>query len=231
LVENRLRSRLLSRSRWRDARWLVLAPHADDETLGCGALIYETAKAGRLSGVAFLTDGSGSHPCETASAKRQLIARRQQEARAALRHLAPSVQRPIFLAWPDANPHAGSARARAATVARLAAFCRTERVSAIAVTGRDEPHCDHVAAFEVVDQVSKTASRPIAVFEYVVWAKHPPGPDFAVVRTASMPLGGRNVALAQHRSQLTPALGDGFRVPGPMLRMPASDLLYTQGPR
>ena len=231
MVEESLRSQLLSRSRWRNARWLVLAPHADDETLGCGALIDEAARADRLAGVAFLTDGGGSHPHESEHDRRRLIAVRVQEARAALRILAPDAQAPIFLAWPDANPHGHETKARAATVMRLAAFCRSRRVDAIAVTGRDEPHCDHVAAFEVARAVAATAARPTAIFEYVVWAKAPPGADFAVLRTAGMNLARRQRALAQHRSQLTPIYGAGFLVPGSMRRMPAADLLYSKAGR
>lgn len=228
LVAAESRGDLLARSRWRNARWLVIAPHADDETLGCGALICQAAHAGRLAGVAFLTDGAGSHPCGTRAAKDRLVALRKTEARAALRVLAPALRAPVFLSWPDANPYPQSSYERSTTITRLAAFCRSQKVDAIAVTGRDEPHCDHIAAFEVATAVSAAAGRRIAVFEYVVWAKDRPGQDFAVVRTAPMVLGRRKCALAQHRSQLTPLHGAGFRVPAAMLRMPAYDLLYTR---
>lgn len=222
------RSQLLSRSRWRNARWLVLAPHPDDETLGCGALIRETAKSRCLAGVAFLTDGSGSHPHETKQDRQRLIARREHEAIAALRILAPDMQRPLFLSWPDATPYAKTSRARSATIRRLKAICGIRRVDAIAVTGRNEPHCDHLAAFEVAKDVASMATRPTDVFEYVVWAKQRPGPNYLVVRTAPMSIGDRRRALAQHRSQVTPLFGAGFIVPEQMRRMPVADLLYTK---
>ncbi|WP_312082777.1 PIG-L family deacetylase, partial [Brevundimonas sp.] len=57
----RLATLALERSPWRSARWLVIAPHADDETLGAGALIRQAAETGRLAGVVVLTDGAGSH--------------------------------------------------------------------------------------------------------------------------------------------------------------------------
>lgn len=44
------------------ARWLIVAPDPDDETLGAGALIHETAARRQLAGIAYLTDGTGSHP-------------------------------------------------------------------------------------------------------------------------------------------------------------------------
>lgn len=46
-------------------RWLILSPHPDDETLGAGAVVSEAAKAGRLAGVAYLTDGGASHRLST----------------------------------------------------------------------------------------------------------------------------------------------------------------------
>ena len=96
----------LSRSAWRSARWLVLAPHADDETLGTGALIADTAARNRLAGVMILTDGSGSHPCPTPADRSALIRRRRGEARHAVALLTGERRIvPRFLDWHDANPH------------------------------------------------------------------------------------------------------------------------------
>ena len=208
--------------------WLVIAPHADDEVLGCAALINDVAKHGRLAAVAFLTDSAGSHPCETVDDSRKLAARRRREACAAIRVLGPSAPPPVFLDWPDANPHAIGSPAFDATASRLAALCDRLGVGAIAVTGRDEPHCDHVAAFEIARAAAHRAARPTRLFEYVVWAPHPPSRDFIALKTSPMNVGQRKVALAQHRSQMTPIVGDGFRVPVAMRNMPACDVLYTR---
>ena len=43
----------------RSERALVLAPHYDDEVVGCGGLIVQLSQAGARVTVAFLTDGSG----------------------------------------------------------------------------------------------------------------------------------------------------------------------------
>jgi LmbE family N-acetylglucosaminyl deacetylase len=96
----------LRRSRWAQARWLVLAPHPDDETLGTGALIADAAARDALAGVVFVTDGAGSHPHETVASRSRLVATRRHEAKVALRRLAGARNsvRPIFMDWPDARP-------------------------------------------------------------------------------------------------------------------------------
>ena len=45
-----------------NAPMLILAPHPDDETLGCGGLIAAASAAGHPPFVLVLTDGTGSHP-------------------------------------------------------------------------------------------------------------------------------------------------------------------------
>ena len=41
---------------------LILAPHPDDESLGCGGLIAEACARGRPPAVIIVSDGTGSHP-------------------------------------------------------------------------------------------------------------------------------------------------------------------------
>src|ERR1700731_2508358 len=41
---------------------VVVAPHPDDETLGCGGLIALASQLGRNIQVVFISDGVGSHP-------------------------------------------------------------------------------------------------------------------------------------------------------------------------
>ncbi|OWY28828.1 PIG-L deacetylase family protein [Herbaspirillum robiniae] len=68
------------------SRAVILAPHPDDETLGCGGLISLLAALGRHVNVVAVSDGEGSHPEESALHAR-LPEVRAQESRAALCHL------------------------------------------------------------------------------------------------------------------------------------------------
>src|SRR5947199_6892968 len=80
---------------------LVLAPHADDESCGCGGLIAEASARGRPIAVAALTDGTGSHPHSRAYPPAKLAALREGEAREAVSALGLAPDRIRFLGLPD----------------------------------------------------------------------------------------------------------------------------------
>jgi N-acetylglucosamine malate deacetylase 1 len=216
----------LAKSRFATARWLVLAPHADDETLGAGALVAETATAGRLAGIVYLTDGAASHPEGGA----RLARLRRREAGLAMRRLGVAAA-PVFLGWSDANPHRRDSAAWRSTVRALAALIRSRRVDAVAVTGAAERHCDHAAYHAIASEAVRAARRSVALFEYRVWSD--PALPFArrTLRTRAMPTGTRRHALMAHRSQTSAAFGPGFRVARAAWRMPATDVLHLNGAR
>lgn len=219
---------MMNASPWRYCRWLVLAPHPDDETLGAGALIAQASGTGRLAGVAYLTDGSASHDPGSVSPRR-LAARRKAEAAGALFRLTGTRKtHHVHLDWKDAAPfEAGEPQFnRAARL--LAAFCRRLRVDAIAVTALAEPHCDHAAAAHLAQAVSAASKRSLMVAEYYVWASPPNRRAGQALRTSPMPIGKRRHALRAHRSQLTGACGSGFRLPKERLNMPSIDILHLQ---
>ena len=206
-------------SRWAAARWLVVAPHADDETLGTGALIAHAAKHGRLGGVVYLTDGTGSHPDGTP----RLAIVRKAEARGALRRLGAGDVRVDWLGWRDAHPHEAGSAAFRRSAATLAGWLRDRKIDAIAVSDRLDRHCDHQAAYRLAQAAASIARRGVSVFGYHVWSV--PAAGARRLRTPPMPPGKRRAALHAHRSQTTPLLGDGFRLAARQVRMQADDIL------
>lgn len=220
----------LSATPWRALRWLVLAPHPDDETLGVGALIAQTAKARRLAGLVYLTDGSGSHA--TAPGRPgKLVRVRKREAAAALRRLTGTRARPpLHLDWTDAAPARPGDPAFNRATRRLTALCRRWHVDALAVTASHEPHCDHEAAARLAHAVGQRAKGRLLIAEYVIWGQAPSARTHRKLRTAPMLRGQRRHALAAHRSQLTASHGPGFRLPAARRAMPASDILYLRRP-
>lgn len=214
----------LRTSRYARARWLVLAPHADDETLGAGALVAEAAGAGRLAGIVYLTDGAASH----GDGGLWLARVRRREARLAMRRLGVAAP-PVFLDWSDAHPHPRESAAWRSTVLTLAALIRSRRVDAIAVTGAEEPHCDHAAFHALAGDAVRAARLSVALFDYRVWSDPALPHARRTLRTRAMPPGKRRHALMAHRSQTSSAFGPGFRLARAAWRMPATDILHLNG--
>ncbi|WBO21522.1 PIG-L deacetylase family protein [Sphingomonas abietis] len=220
-----MRAEPLTGSVWARARWVVIAPHPDDETLGAGALIAQAAAADRFGGVVYLTDGTGSHPAGTP----RLASIRRAEARTAIHRLiaeSPSITR---MGWQDARPHDPASARFDRDARRLGALLRRSRIDAVAVTGPSERHCDHVAAYWLAEAAIRHARRRVALFLYGVWGD-PPGNGCRLLRTRPLAPGIRRRALAAHRSQLSLAYGAGFRLPRAKQRMPPADILWLREP-
>jgi N-acetylglucosamine malate deacetylase 1 len=210
---------MLDRSPWRGAQWLVIAPHPDDETLGAGALIHHAAARKRLGGVVFLTDGGGSHPHGT----EYLRAVRRREARRAVNQLSPTSVPIDWLGWADGDPIPAVSPSFVRSARRLGTMIRDRRIDALAVSDPGDGHCDHVAAFQLALAARTQARRELQIFTYAVW--HEPARRGVRFCTPAMPVGVRRRALSAHRSQLTPRMGEGFRLPPEMRRMPPADCL------
>ena len=79
---------------------LVLAPHPDDETLGCGVTIMRKIEAGQPVQVVIATDGRHSHHSAKISAS-ELAGIRQREAIDACRVLGLAADKVRFLEYED----------------------------------------------------------------------------------------------------------------------------------
>jgi LmbE family N-acetylglucosaminyl deacetylase len=205
---------------------LILAPHPDDESLGCGGLIAACCDAGRPPIVAILTDGAMSHPRSKAYPRERLIRLREAEARDAASLLGLPPGRLVFLREPDTNaPRAGDAFDR--VVERLIGMVDRFGCSTIVASWRFDPHCDHEAAAVIAAEVAvRVRIRHMA---YPVWGWTLP-PEHVV--DAGTPVGWRldiacNLdrklqAIAAHRSQYGGLITDdpsGFRLPPGLLRL------------
>lgn len=95
----------------RNSRFLIVAPHSDDEVLGAGGLIYRAVKLGCPVHVVMLTNGDGYNRAALRSQSRRLRTTpaqavafayaRQQETLAALARLGLSESAVTFLGYPD----------------------------------------------------------------------------------------------------------------------------------
>jgi LmbE family N-acetylglucosaminyl deacetylase len=202
---------------------LILAPHQDDESLGCGGLIAEGCARGRPPFVIFVTDGTGSHSSSVSYPSQRLRATRESEALAAVRALGLSADRVRFLRLPDTKaPHSGPAFDWA--VETIGVTARRLGCCSIAAPWQHDPHCDHLASHQMaVAAASRCGIRHIA---YPVWGWTLPGDDALEQRV----LGGRldiaihlpakRRAIAAHASQHGHLITDdpnGFVLPRDLL--------------
>ena len=191
---------------------LVLAPHPDDETLGCGGLIATACAAGQDVHVLVLTDGTGSHPRSAAYPAAKLAALRQQESRLAAEALGLEAARVSFLGLPDTrSPHEGAGAEQAAQAIALHA-CKVG-ARAIFTTWRHDPHGDHGSASKLGARAA--ALTGAALFEYPVWGwTLPPeqmlhgGASSGFRLDVSAHAAAKRRAIACHRSQLGQVIED-----------------------
>jgi len=165
-------------------RVLVLAPHPDDESLGCGGTTALLAQGGASVRVLCVTDGTSTPG--TGLTQAEVGRRRRSEATSACRVLG--LPEPLFLGLPDG--------AVEAMVTELAAMVEEHvadtRASAIFAPWPGDGHRDHVAVAVAV----AVASLPddVTVWGYETWG--PLVPNRVVDITAVSPR--KSAAVASH---------------------------------
>ena len=138
---------------------LVVAPHPDDETLGCGGLISLLAQNGRVFYIVFVTDGSASHRNSSAWPAARLATQREREASDALACLGIENAPRLFLRLPDANMPAPGDPAWESAVAAVSRILQRFAPNLVLLPWRRDPHCDHRASWLLSQQALRHASR------------------------------------------------------------------------
>lgn len=141
----------------------VIAPHPDDEVLGCGGTIARKIEAGARVHVCFLTDGSSSH--RESMDRETLSATREAEATAACGILGVPVGDVVFLGFEDGRlaEHAQDA------ADALSEVLRAHPTAEVYVPHHREEPEDHRAACWVA-RTAIAESLPDATYlEYPVW--------------------------------------------------------------
>jgi LmbE family N-acetylglucosaminyl deacetylase len=142
---------------------LIVAPHPDDETLGCAARILAAKRAGAVVTVVVATDGSGSHEGVGAdpAAIREL---RRAELAEATRRLGLPASDVIELGHPD-----GELSDRIDRLSNdLAAVIRQRQPADVYVTCAAEWHPDHAAAAVAARRAVGSGPAP-RLLEYPIW--------------------------------------------------------------
>jgi LmbE family N-acetylglucosaminyl deacetylase len=173
---------------------LVLAPHPDDESLGCGGTIRLLSQAGTPVDVVFLTRGENglNSPHEhSASVHADLAATRESEGRAACELLG--VREVEFLNGIDGGllnqPHLAHP---------LASRLAERRYQRIFCPWQGEAHPDHVATFRLLQRALREANVLPTIWLYEVWTPFVPTDHVPIDAT----MAAKRQAIRKHESQL-----------------------------
>ena len=209
-----------------DGGLVVIAPHPDDESLACGGLISAACAAGRRVKVVVVSDGTGSHPRSRAYPRPRLRGLREAEARKAVSALGLAPRHVEFLRLPDRYVPSEGVAAEAA-VELIATMAQSVAATALFVSWRHDPHCDHQAAYRLAREAQRRTGA--ALYEYSVWgaALKPSAPVTPVKRGYRLSVGRHQTrkrrAISAHRSQISDLIADdptGFRLsPRDLARM------------
>jgi N-acetylglucosamine malate deacetylase 1 len=193
---------------------LVIAPHPDDETLGCGGLIARQLRARAPVHVVFITNGEASHRGHPTMTAEEVARSRRAEALAALEVLGATdaVAVCTFLAAPDGKLDRLSAAESDAVLAALREKITRLQPQFICAPYQHGGSSEHTAVFSLVESACRTATDTV-LLEYPVWAwwnavrfrpqLRPAATNFRLVLGELRTV--KRAALACHRSQTEPA--------------------------
>jgi LmbE family N-acetylglucosaminyl deacetylase len=219
---------------------LVIAPHPDDESIGCGGLIALLRAADIPVCVALMSDGAMSHPHSElfdAAARRSL---REAEMRHALGLLGVARGHLRTLGLPDGSVPAGSSPATEGEPPSAQGFLFTQAVTelhalifefaptTLVLPWRRDPHPDHRACWRIATAACRELEAPPRMLEYLVWtmergdeAARPRDDEVRAWRLdVSDVVEAKRAAIESHRSQLGEVIHDdptGFTLPADMV--------------
>jgi LmbE family N-acetylglucosaminyl deacetylase len=168
----RLRSRPFAVDRNRVA--LVIAPHQDDETLGCGGLLLQKRRAGAPVRIAYITDGSASYPGHPTLTPATLATLRQSEARHAMRLLGVEETALFFLGARDGTLAHLDPPAAAELAGKIAGLLRQVRPDEIFLPLRHDASSEHDAAFVLVQRALAWSELRPRLYEFPIWSAWKP---------------------------------------------------------
>lgn len=197
---------------------LVLAPHPDDESLGCGGTIAECCSHKQDVWVLVLTDGSRSHPHSKEYPPARLAELRTAEARAATAELGVAADHIGFLGLRDGNAPLHGLRLRAVAT-EIARFAKHHEVHTIFTTWQHDPHRDHLAAYRIGRLAARMTGAKLLCYPVWGWTL-PPSSWLRATRISgaridiTRQLAAKRRAIQCHRSQVSGLIRDdptGFR--------------------
>lgn len=141
---------------------VIIAPHPDDEVIGCAGLILALVERGTPPHVIILTGGEGSHRgcCDTPAA--EIIAARHQL----------TLKAAVVLGLPESHIHClhypdGGVALEHSETERLRQLLLSLAPDALFIPHRGEGWSDHLQAAEIAKALMEDSS--VSIYEYCVW--------------------------------------------------------------
>jgi LmbE family N-acetylglucosaminyl deacetylase len=206
---------------------LVIAPHPDDETLGCAGAIKLLRSLGKTVQILVMSDGTQSHPNSRKYPALALKYLREEETRCAMAVLGVENSNITFLQLRDGSvPSANSAGFNAATF-QVQNHIGVIDPKTIFAPWRCDPHPDHRATWQILQAALQKISLLPRVIEYPIWDWDPAqrqhsqqGFSKAWRLDISTVIEAKKRAIAAYRSQTTDLIDDdpmGFCLTAQML--------------
>jgi N-acetylglucosamine malate deacetylase 1 len=148
---------------------MVIAPHQDDEVLGCGGLIRLKREQNVPVQIVFITNGAASHAKHPKFQSGEMVPIRQQEALSALSILGVDSEQIHFLDKPDSQLQNLDASKRQQTIEQLAQLLKSFQPGEVYVTHRQDRIKDHEVTYELVQAAIQYSGIEVDILQYPIW--------------------------------------------------------------
>jgi LmbE family N-acetylglucosaminyl deacetylase len=149
---------------------LVIAPHPDDETFGCGGTLALAVRAIPSVHVLFITDGGASHPGHSLIAPETLASMRLEEAHLATEALGVDWRRVSFLNERDGTLGGLTPSRHREVAGAVASRLSALRPDAIFLPKSGDGSSEHESAFALVRDAVLLAGITPRILGFPVWS-------------------------------------------------------------
>jgi LmbE family N-acetylglucosaminyl deacetylase len=140
---------------------LVVAPHQDDEAIGCGGALCLQTRSGNAAAIVMLQDGADGFEA-TGMSRQQMTEMRNEESRQAAK-AAGLTAPPLFL------NHSSLAESVAKAAEQVRAIITERKVDAVFIPFVLDAHPDHRWANIILAEALKKVTWNVRVLGYEVW--------------------------------------------------------------
>ena len=148
---------------------LVVAPHPDDETLGCGGAIALLRFLGGDVRVLVMSDGTLSHPRSQKFPASVLRSLRESETLSALKILGVQASAVTFLGLKDGSVPILNSSVKSRAVEACRHYLAEIAPQTIFLPWRYDPHPDHRASWNLIYTALREMSLSPRLIEYPIW--------------------------------------------------------------